>query len=116
MRNRSSNRPLAAGGEPSNTSARPSAAGGGRRPSGPRPLAAKLLILYIPVLILVTGFILLDTFVLPDAQQVVVAASSDSNSSTASGSASAGESEDSGFVPDDETPCRIPGHRRRGTD
>ena len=117
MRNRSSNRPLAASGEPSNTSARqsatagelsntsarPSAAGGGRRPSGPRPLASRLLILYIPVLILVTGFILLDTFVLPDAQQVVAAASSDSNSSTASGSASAGESEDSGFVPDDET-------------
>ena len=73
-----------------------------RNRSSNRPLAAKLLILYILVLILVTGFILLDTFILPDAQQVVVAASTDSNSSTASGSATVGESSDSGFVPDDE--------------
>ena len=74
MRNRSANHPFAADAAHSDT-------GGGRRPPGPRPLSAKLLLLYIPVLILITGYIMLDTFVLPDVQQVVTATDSSGSSS-----------------------------------
>lgn len=90
MRNRSSDNLLTAGSAGAATD-------GGRRPPGRRPLLTKLILLYIPVLILVTGFILLDTFVLPDVQQVVAA--TDTTKSASSADSSEADADGDGFIP-----------------